>query len=157
MNLRRLSGWGGIILIIVLAVLSYFGNRTIFYIYLGLSIPFLIFHSAVVCARCNNIYCPFNKKSPDFVFRLKQGAQNKYSNKPIYSDKSVLLVQIILVLILIIPFIAVWQFSPLAFFALLILTALIMVAYTKKSCRYCTNNCSLNKNPDYRQWKKNKG
>lgn len=150
MSIRRLTGYGWVVLLVVLAILSYFGNRTIFYVYLGLLIPFGIFHSVAICARCTNVYCPLNSKSSDFIFWFRQRAVNKELE---YSDKSVLWVQVLLVLIVAIPFVAVWQLSSFAFFVVLAFLVLNMFFYNKESCRYCTNNCLNNKNPGYWKWK----
>lgn len=151
MNPRRLSAWGFVVLVIAMAILSYLGNPAFFYVYVGLLTPFVLFHALFVCARCSNIYCAFNSKSPDFIFRLNSRPANQ---ELAYSDLRTVWAAIPLVLILMIPLIAIWQLSPYAFFALLISAAVLFAIYQKETCYFCTNNCPNNKNTAYREWKK---
>lgn len=154
MSLRKLVVWGFVILVVVLAVLSYFGNRIIFYVYVGLLVPFLIFHAVAICRRCTNVYCAFNAKSADYFLRLQPHASGAKSKEVGYSDINARLAGTPLALIVALSFIAVWQLSMLAFFATLAYAAVAMVIYMKETCRFCTNNCPNNKNVAYWKWKR---
>lgn len=151
MNWRRISGWGLVFLIAAVAVLSYFGNRNLFYAFIGLIVPFLIFHALTLCSRCTNVHCPLNARSSDYVFRVKKPPKHIMLG---YSDMDILWTLTPLGLIVIIPLIAVWQLSPFIFFTVFVLVVLNVIVYRKESCRFCTNNCPMNKNDGYWEWKK---
>lgn len=151
MNYRKLSGWGFILLVFLLALFSYIGNKTFFYLFMALIFPFGLLHVIFLCSKCTNVCCPFNSNSPDFIFSSGPAPRRIMVGN---SDIDTQWALVPLGLILTIPYIAVWQMNPAIFFPLFIFGVIVIVLYQKESCRFCTNNCRLNGNEEYWIWKK---
>lgn len=76
-----------LVVFVVSGILAFLGNRTLFYVYAALMIPFTMGHTVLVCARCSNVHCAINAKSPDFVFRFRRHTSHiERPSDPGYSD-----------------------------------------------------------------------
>ena len=152
MNPRRASAWGWIAIFAALGVFAFLGNRILFVVWAALTVPFLVYHVRRVCARCTNISCGLNPRSPDFIFRL--GSSRTPTDDLGYSDINPIFVSTLpLAALAVLALVGAWQYSPLATVALLACAAANMTIYERVSCRRCTNNCPNNRNPAYRRWK----
>lgn len=154
MSLRKLSAWVWILIVVAIGVLAFLGNRVVFYAYLGLWVPFAVYHSLRVCGRCTNLACGLNPRSPDFFLRMGAG-KSESTNDLGYSDINPLPTSTLpLAALLVLGLVGGWQFSPLAVLLLLAVAAVNMTVYQRVSCARCTNNCPNNKNAAYWEWKK---
>ncbi|RJQ54083.1 MAG: hypothetical protein C4521_04315 [Actinobacteria bacterium] len=155
MNARRLSAWGFVLILAALAVFTLAGNRFLFLLFVPLALFVLAYHFTFLCAKCTNVTCAFNRRSPDFVFRIRRREPEGEPEALSFSDIDSLRQGVLpLAAPIAVGLVGTAQFSLLALIAVLVASALTFLVYSRASCRRCTNNCPNNKNTEYWDWKR---
>lgn len=156
MNLRKCSAWGLFLIVAALAIFSWLGSPMMFVLYAVLMLPILVVHPVSICKRCDNLACAINPKSPDYFLSLKPGEPVGQADADKFSDLRMYLGFYPMVLAIIIGFAGVWYFNKAVFMALAVFSVAVLLTYMSNTCRYCTNNCPVNRNASYRAWKRSR-
>ena len=151
--MRKLIGWALLVGLIGLAVLAYLGDALLFAFYLAALGNAIAFHWWYACSRCSNMCCMFNVRSPAFFARWRPVRMVGERGRE-FSDVHSAVAGIPLLLSVAIGVVAAWLFSPLAAIVWLVFMSGVGYAYWKTSCAGCGNDCPLNKNAAYHEWKK---
>lgn len=150
---------GGLLLtVIAIAVVDYFAGLVWLAVFLALLVLAVVFHFFKACRKCTNLACSANLKSPDCIFRIgrsKEAAGDKTTAAECsFSDINSALVVLPLALALAVGLVGTWFFSPWATIIITVAFVVFYVPYYIGTCRFCTNNCPLNQNQAYRDWKR---
>jgi hypothetical protein len=147
---NKVSAWLLVVLLVAVGAFSW-RTPTVFGLYVGLLIPGVVFHWYYACRRCTNLACALNAASDAFF--LGGRVRSLPADTPEYSDINSAVAAWPLVLALGVGLYGAYLASVWALLGLLAVLAAAGVTYVPSTCARCTNDCPLNGNDAYREWK----
>lgn len=138
-------------LFVALGVLSFLGDRTLFWVYVATITPFLLLHALYLCPRCTNYSCAMNPRSPVFFLRRRHEDPRSATT---FSDHPILWTALPMSVSGVAATVGAWMFSPALTVAAAVFTVGVHRLYVRNTCRNCTNDCPGNGNAAYWAWKR---